>query len=311
MNPAIVRLSGPRGYDMGQTLVISGFPRSGTTWLAELFRALPRAGILFEPLNPLRVKAAADAHCDWQNFRSRTESWPEGEAFLDEVLRGRVINAWTTCETPISGAWGVRRWIVKLVNSNAMLPWMVGRFPVPRPVLLMRHPCAVYASWVRRGWPILSHIPFEGSRFYEVYPEFEPVVQRLRYPEEYFAALWCVDHYPALRELRPSEYQLCFYERLVTEGATEVERLLKNWNIPMPQAIYSIVNRPSAKASADLQSGSPAQLRGWQRHVAADVVGRIIDVLHEFGFGFYGPGPDPLPAAVPGAKSPRRCTPPA
>lgn len=293
VNPPIVRLTRPRRYELGRSLVISGFPRSGTTWLAELLSSLPGAAILFEPLNPVRVKAAQEAGCDWQNFRTRGESWLEGEKFVRDILAGRVINRWTTCYTSIPSAWNVSRWIVKLVNSNAMLPWLVDHFDVPAPVLLIRHPCAVYASWVRRGWPLLSHPPFLGSRFYDAYPEFVPVVRRLARQEEWFAAAWCLDHYPALRELHASEYDLCYYERLVVDGEAELGRLFGRWQLELPPDVVARIHRPSAKASDDLRAGSVAQLGAWRRHLDRSVVARMIDVLRQFGFEMYGPDPEP------------------
>lgn len=299
VNPTLVRLTRRRQYDLGRSLVISGFPRSGTTWLAELLATLPGTGILFEPLNPLRVPEARRAGCDWQNFRTSDESWPAGEGFMERVLSGRVLNAWTTVSLPIRRAGGVSRWIVKLVNSNAMLPWLVTRFALLPPVLLMRHPCAVYASWTRRGWPAFTNIPFEGSRFYERYPEFVPVVRRLTHPEEFFAAAWCLDHYPALQESIPLRYELCVYERLITDGVAEVRRLLARWGLPAPDELDAAIARPSAKASGDLHAGSVQQLGAWQRHLAPQVVARMIAVLHEFGLWFYDADPEPDYARLP------------
>lgn len=293
VNPVIARLGGGGSYDIGRSLVISGFPRSGTTWLAELLATLPGAGILFEPLNPIRVRAAKRAGCDWQNFRTEDEEWPEGERFLGEVLHGRPLTPWTTTNLPIRRAWRVTRWVVKLVNSNAMLPWLVTHFSVPPPILLIRHPCAVYASWLRRGWPIPAHPPFEGSRFYDEYPQFVPVVKSLVAPEEYFAALWCVDHYHVLNRLGPAQYQLCYYERLVAEGTREVRRLLDRWGLVPPDRLEAAVRRPSAKASRDLRTASKSQLGGWQRYVPRPVIERMIAVLRRFGIEVYGPRPEP------------------
>lgn len=299
VNPILVRLTRPRDYDVRRSLVISGFPRSGTTWLAELLATVPGTGILFEPLNPVRVPAARRAGCDWQNFRTSDEAWPKGERFMQQVLVGRILNAWTTVSLPVSRAWRVSRWIVKLVNSNAMLPWLVSRFDILPPVMLVRHPCAVYSSWTRRGWPALLHPPFEESRFYERYPRFLPVVRRLKHPEEYFAALWCVDHYAAFHEPVASRYELCIYERLITDGTEEVRRLLEGWAVPAPASLDTALARPSAKASEDLQAGSRQQLGTWQRHLRPVEVSRMVDVLREFGIEFYGPNPEPDYGKVP------------
>ncbi|MEO1202680.1 MAG: sulfotransferase, partial [Pseudomonadota bacterium] len=76
-------------------VIISGFPRSGTTWLAEVLASIPGCGLLFEPLNTDTVAAARSAGFGWDNFRKPQETWSDGEAFMDDVLSARVLNNWT------------------------------------------------------------------------------------------------------------------------------------------------------------------------------------------------------------------------
>ena len=206
VNPSLVRLGRRGDYDIGRTLVIAGFPRSGTTWLAEMIAAVPGTGILFEPLDFQRLKAARLAGCDWDNFHLPEDTWREGEKYLAEVLAGRVLNGWTTAHLPCSRAWGVSRWIIKFVRANQMLAWLVSRFDILPPVFLIRHPCAVYASITRRGWPTFSYVPNPNSRFYRTYPQFRAVIKGLKTREELFAAQWCKHHYTALDRLDASRY---------------------------------------------------------------------------------------------------------
>jgi hypothetical protein len=143
VNPWLVRATRPRNYDPTRTLLVAGFPRSGTTWLAEILTNVPRTGLIFEPLDIRRVDAARKAGLDGENFIPPTAAWPEGDRFVHDLLAGRILTPWTTAQLPVSRAWRVDRWIVKLVRANLLLGWIVAHFRLPPPVLLVRHPCAV------------------------------------------------------------------------------------------------------------------------------------------------------------------------
>lgn len=298
-------------YDVRRTLVISGYPRSGTTWLAEVVAAAPRTGIVFEPLNQLTVPAAKRAGCSWENFYLPDEPWPEGAAFLSDVLTGRVLTRWTASRLPLSRAANVSRWIVKFVRANQMLGWLVTHFPIPPPVLLMRHPCAVFASWVERGWPLANYPPKRDRKFFQAYPAMTSMLDGLTEPEEFFAVQWSMQHYSAVNHLAPEQYRACFYEKLVTERAAEVRRIFDHWKLAVPELLEEALDRPSSKAGATLQVGGLGQITSWQKRVPAASARRIISVLERFGLNFYTLDPEPDYAAfaalqAQGQKAPAR-----
>ncbi len=50
-NPYILSFTKPKFNDYSKVMIISGSPRSGTTWLGELISNIPKSIMLFEPLN--------------------------------------------------------------------------------------------------------------------------------------------------------------------------------------------------------------------------------------------------------------------
>lgn len=292
LNPITVPLTARRNYDLRETLVISGFPRSGTTWLAEVAATIPGTAILFEPDNFSTIRAARDAGLDRNNFHLPGDSWPSGEAYLERVLSGRVIDRWTTADIPITRAIGVNRWIVKFVRANQMVLWLADRFSIPPPVLLVRHPCAVLASWTSRGWPMLQQ-PEPNPRFIAQYPKFETVLSELTTAEEYFAARWCMSHYSALTAREARSFQLVFYERLMRDGVREVDGIFRRWGVRTPPETKEALERPSAKASHRLSANVDEMLSGWQRQLESRSVDRVLGVLARFGLDFYGRSEEP------------------
>lgn len=296
-------------YDIGRTLVISGYPRSGTTWLAEVVATAPRTGIVFEPLNHITVPAAKLAGCGWENFYLPDEPWPEGVAFVGEVLAGRVLTRWTASRLPVSKAAGVSQWIVKFVRANQMLGWMVSHFAIPPPVLLIRHPCAVFASWVERGWPLANYPPKRDRKFFQTYPWLRSTLDGLTEPEEFFAVQWCMQHYAALDHLAPEQYRACFYERLVTQRGQEVRRIFDHWKLAVPEMLEEALDRPSSKAGATLQVSGLGQITSWKKRVPSETANRIIGVLQRFNLNFYGVDAEPDYAAFVSLQSQSRQTP--
>lgn len=291
LNPALIRLFVDRTR-AADALVITGYPRSGTTWLAEVIASVPGSGILFEPLALQRVPAAVEAGFDWDNFHLPGEEWPAGERFMDDVLSGRVLNRWTTAYIPLTSAMRIERWIVKFVRANQMLGWMVEKFALRTPVFIIRHPCAVFSSWVERGWPLLPRAQ-RNPAFLLAYPEFESVIDKLSTPEEFFAAKWCMENYAPLALPEPRGFHVVAYEQLRASPREELLPIFANWSLELPDGLEDLIGRPSAKASAGFvrQGNEPAG--GWRKRLKAEQIDAILSVVAAFGLDFYGTGPAP------------------
>ena len=292
MNPALIRATSSSRYDIGNTLVIAGFPRSGTTWLAELIATLPRTAVLFEPLDHRTIPAARRAGLSWENFRAPDELWPEGEQYLQEVLSGNVLTRRTTSHISFSRAASISRWIVKFVRANQMLGWLVENMQIPPPVFLIRHPCAVYSSWISREWPLVTYSPPDSLRFFLYYPEHKDWIRSLSKPEEIFAAQWGMQHRAALDHMRGREYYLCVYEKMLKDGPEGIDAVFSHWKLRVPENIESALRHPSAKASDTLKTGAKSQLDAWARRLDKSTVDRMVKVLKRLGLDFYTNSPE-------------------
>ncbi len=292
MNPVLIRITRASEYDIDRSLVIAGFPRSGTTWLAEVVATLPGTAVLFEPLDYRTIPAARQAGLSWDNFRLPEESWPEGERYLRRVLSGRVLTRQTTSHIPVRRAVGVSRWIVKFVRANPMLGWLVENLNIRPPVLLVRHPCAVFSSWVSRGWPLVTYSLPERLRFFKHYPEHKDWIRSLSRPEEIFAAQWGMHHLAAFDHMRGRSYYLCVYESLLKNGLDEIAAIFSHWNLNCSEDFGPALRHPSAKASDTLKTNSTNQLEGWCRRLDEKVVERMIYVLNGLGLDFYSHDPE-------------------
>ncbi len=141
---------GARGEDRAPILV-TGVPRSGTTWLARVLAAAPGTALAGrEPMNPRgsQYGLGGTLHA-WSRLESLT---PGQRRRLRAAYRG--YNPW------VYSRYGQRQWaapfprttmVVKDPFAMLSLPAVVGATGAI-PVLLYRHPAAVLASYRRMGW---------------------------------------------------------------------------------------------------------------------------------------------------------------
>lgn len=286
LGPALVRLTADRTYNLSETLVVAGSPRSGTTWLAEVLSSLPRSAILFEPEHMLQVPAARRAGLDWHVMKFPGDDWPQGDRYFKQVLQGRVITPWTVSHVPLSRAFAPRRWIVKFVDANLMLGWLANRFPVRAPVLVLRHPCAVVGSQLRRGWR-LDHAP-RLAAFFNRYPQFKDYVASLQDPVEWSAAQWCIHTYAPLKLPQPWPFIVTTYEQATRFPEQEFGRMFRHWQMPMPDDLVERTKRPSGTTDlgSEMRKGKDPDA-GWRKALTDTQIAQVLAVVRQFGLDFY------------------------
>jgi hypothetical protein len=297
LSPLLLRATASRSYDLRNTLVIAGSPRSGTTWLAELLNRIPRSAILFEPEHVQQVREAREAGLTWHTIKEPDEDWPEGRRFFDAVLRGRLISSWTVSHVPVTNAVAPRTWIVKCVDANFMLGWLARNFPIKPPALLVRHPCAVIASQLRRGWS--NPHPPRLKGFLARYPQFSDYLETLHDPAEFAAALWSMQTYAPLMLPRPWPFVLVPYEELATDPEGQLSRLFDAWRIPMPDRVLESAVRPSGTTDSGsaLRAGADPS-SAWRKSLSVRQIDGILAVIRTFGLDFYDEKGRPVPARL-------------
>lgn len=302
LKPWLVARGGTR-RPVEQNLVVSGVPRGGTTWLAEVLGGISRSALLYEPLNLDGKEAAARGLSASPRLRfvPPEGEWPEGETFLRKLLTGERIVPRTLRHTGLREALAAETWIVKLVVGSRLLRWLAETFPLPPPVLLLRHPCAVVASRIRLGWKERAVRPHAAPGLLDGRPELERLLEGLETPEERMAADWCLDVHAALSTPEPHPWTVVTYEELVVRGVPTLGRIFGAWGRNVPEASVARLRTPSATTAtgAGVLEGA-GLLAGWTRQLEGEEVERILSVVSAFGLDFYGPDPEPDHRRIPG-----------
>ncbi len=276
-------------YDVRNTIVVAGSPRSGTTWVGQIVAAIPGSAVLFEPLHLDRVPMARRAGFSWRTYVRPGTRWPEGEQALEEILRGQVLNDWTAREI----AWPKRvtTWIVKCIRMNRLLPWLTERFPIRAPILVVRHPCAVVASQTAAGWARPTEHP--DPKLVADFPQTRSVLEALETDEEHRAAGWALDTLvPFSSSPAPQGWMTLPYE-LALRGGDVFDRIFARWAVTRPSGVDRRMGVSSSTTTPSRDAARADPLTAWTTQLSRDQIRRILAVTHALGLDFYGEDPAP------------------
>lgn len=293
-------------FEPADNLILCSAPRGGSTWLAELLSQVPRTAVLFEPMYRRRSWPFKELNLvAYQPIPEHAE-WPEAKAAFDAVFRGKVINDWTGHQSSFLSFLTAKRLVVKLCWAHAMLPWLTRTFKFNyRPVLLLRHPFAVAASQLKFGaWDRMDggfRIP--SCRFQEHFTKHEHFLSQLRGREESLVAYWCLaNQVPLTHPGNNQRWTTVYYEHLLMNPEPEIQRIFRNWGLPVPRHILDRVRIPSAKTveATFREEGLEEQLVKWRRVFDNRQLDKMMAVLDYFGYpGGYGMDAFPVQSATP------------
>lgn len=263
-----------KGYDITNTVVISATPRGGSTWLAEILATIPKSCIIWEPLHPgtpiqfpelERNPGLTDLGFSWRPSIKVGELQPEAEEFVKRILTGTDLSAFRALRTNPLQILRCDCWIVKFCRAHRLFGWMVDKFRTRPPILLIRHPCAVVESMLRKI----------GMKENEK-------------TEKDLAITWCEDTFTALSSPKKGSWILVIYETLVTGGGPEIKRIFDAIGIKMSLAALKKFGQPSKTTSKDSYLRiNKDPLAGWRDRLTQKQIQRILDIVKSYGLDFY------------------------
>ena len=147
-------------FDVRDTIVLTGSPRSGTTLLMEILGVIPGYTSLFEPLNPIYFPESFKVGFQSRTYLPPTKDWQKGEEYLRKIFtRPTLYDSSSLKQKDKRRNLTILRYgffyhlnpeilmhqlvgnklIVKFVRLNRLLPWVVKRFHLRSMVFIIRH----------------------------------------------------------------------------------------------------------------------------------------------------------------------------
>lgn len=296
-------------FNMADTIVLAGSPRSGTTWLMEIFETISWYTHLFEPLNHEWFPELLELGFKSRTYLTSNANWLEGEHHMRKILTGQVFSSimpqYRLEIDPFMHRLLGKKLIVKLVRGNRLLPWVAEKFQLRGIVLIIRHPCAVIASQLKTGmcgynsysppypdiFPNLEDILKESSEIKGLDQGLLDRLKGIKTLEEILAAVWCLDCYVPLSFPKPYPWIVVTYEKLAKEGEKEIVRIFNEIGEKnIPKAAFKRLKIPSTEAPKrehKIVVKSDEQLSKWKKSLSEQQIENILNVVSAFGLDFY------------------------
>lgn len=275
----------------GVPILVTGAPRSGTTWLARLLAQAPGTALTGrEPMNPRGRQYALGGTLDgWA--RLTTLSRRQGLA-LGLAYRG--------LNPLVYSRYGSRQWAAPLPRTRIVVKDPFALLSIPAiadrtsasSVLLYRHPAALLASYRRMGWradtaelrAVVASSAAEGG------PELPDLPPQGEVGEaEEMGHFWRVLHQLALADLeaRPDVDAVVVSHTRLAAGGTQAgrglaDRLGLSWSPAMEQELQKEGSGPVRTDQLHNLDRAPSQVaEAWRDQVPASDVAAIEAVTGE------------------------------
>jgi len=260
--------------------IMTSSPRSGSTMLSNALKTIPKSIVLFEPLQLRQVPEAKAAGFAWRTYVSPETKWTNGKSFLKKVFEGKVINDYTNREMTFRQSLKANKLIIKFVRANQLLPWICKNFEIQKPILLIRHPCAVIASQIKYSLHGSKISRPNAPDIIKNFPLFKSLLLSTETEEEYLAAQWALDQLPALTQIKSEGIIAITYEELIIHPKETLSKIFKSWNLDVniDDAVVRL-KRPSSVVHKSGISG----IDGWKRQLSTDQIHKILSITTKFG----------------------------
>lgn len=276
-----------KSYNTEDVLIIAGSPRSGTTWISDVF-SIPR-GIskINEPLN-FKKTEIKDLGITWRTHITPDDRRPELKTYFQKLFSGRTANGYYTQQTPLLQIPFTKIWLIKFIRVSRMLPWLFNNFTFNcKPIFIIRHPCGVIYSQIK-------HPSFETHSFVQpddvllvkqYFPKFMPLLKRISTEVEIRALSWALDNIVPLQALKTDQVILISYEQLVLDYQNNVNKIYSEWAEELPQDVLSRNRKKSREARewSEFDDSGVKKLGVWRDYLSHQEIASILEIVHEFG----------------------------
>jgi hypothetical protein len=279
---AASRVYWDRGGDSRKTILISGVARSGTTWIAESLCRRLSARLIFEPFYPERVHAYR--HFEYLQYMRPDAENSRLEHFAGDVFRGRIREATWVDKMPLRLFPQAR--VVKDVRTGLMLGWLHERFPQVASLFVIRHPCSIVASFLRRGWDArldIASIRRQSQLIEDHLSDQVHLIERKMAPHQAIALAWCVNNLVAQRQCSGSGVVVFHYEDLVRQPRRVAEKIFDRIGHGYGHGFFRALDRPSGTTTRGAEAEGPEdRIRGWRLRLTAAQIDDVFEIVAAF-----------------------------
>jgi len=266
----------PKIRKIEDTIIISGTPRSGSTWLLEILRTLKTYKTIVEPLDPRNYPEYRPLKMPARPYLNPNQENKALYNYLERLFKGKIAGGSPLYPNNIETylrkvfAWKV---LVKFIRANRILPWITMNFNLKQVYLIIRHPVPTIFSQIRTGYrgfyyPSKKKVPkkviIEDALSVPIVNEKEI---------DLLTVTWCLDNIILINEKKPFPWYIVFYEKLVKNGKKELETMFDLIGKKVPRQAYLQLLKPS-RTTRDSKFDLNRRITKWKEEVPKEKVYR-------------------------------------
>lgn len=263
-----------------QTIFVTGVPRSGTTWISRALAAATGSQLVHEPFN-WRLQR------DQSRVRYSMRYIPSGRAdpAFVAVLRAAIAKA------PRMRALSRRgRFVLKDVHACLAVE-AVHEALDPLTVIVVRHPCAVAASWTQLGYGVANILETLLDQDELMRAHLDPFATHMRRSGDYLfrlGAYWGAAYYTIdrLAERHP-EWRVITHEAVCREPVAELGGLLSGAGLEMASKgrrfLVAHDRHDGAERPYSVDRATVEEPDKWRARLGEQEIARVIEGARPFG----------------------------
>lgn len=214
-------------------------PRSGSTWLAQIFNSHPDVRYKYQPLKSQSFGGAIHQYSSKLEMeRFFEEVYHYEDDYLDQNFqkkRGEVPDYFKKNPQPPN-------LVLKMVRYHYLLPLWLKYFEDIKIIGLIRHPCGFLNSWKNAPKEFLPHWNFDEEWYFaQSYNQFQP-------GEYYGFNRWreIAKMFQVLQKVYPQNFKLIRYEQLIEKTEELVEEVLRFCDLNYSEQVANFVEKTRA-----------------------------------------------------------------
>jgi hypothetical protein len=294
-------------------VIVAGFPRSGTSWVAKCLSFAPGFTYYREPDNFHFVPGAEERFAGL--YLTAEHDDPAYRRLMTRAAAGEVATARTMRQNPgpllrFFGGPGrslgerlpllffrKRHVLLKLVYANLNLAWLSANLPHARQLCLLRHPCGQFDSWWRLGWEPRPELLLDNPRL--VADHLAPFAGLIRSASTYWeraGALWAATVYVIHRQTLAQPGRIILsYEWLCGDPVGRFEELYRRLGMAWTRRAEQFVRASDGEDDHHTYSmtrPTAKQVDKWKERLSPEDILACRRFVEPFGLPYY-PGFEP------------------
>jgi len=275
---------------LGNSVILAGMGRSGTTWAGDIINYDHSYRVMFEPFFPEMTSEAKGF--EYIQYLKPGDNNPKLIHQAKRILRGKAKNDWIDRD---NHQLLYRRRIIKDIRINLMLGWLQRVGNNPAIILMVRHPLQVAHSWARLGWGKEAagarsdlDIILSQKSLLDDFPVIGDTLKQIGQQDflDRIVLQWCIYHAVPAAQLGSGDTYQLHYENLLTNFDDETSALFHYLGRPLDS---EKPNKARAQASStnflerDLGKDAPLLLNSWSSEFSTKQIKRARYILSAFG----------------------------